>query len=357
MTASPATSTAELALNAERAAKPGRYRGIQVLRIVAAFLVTIEHAIYYVRDRLDPTFPRGFNGHNGVDIFFVISGFVMVCSSVSLLGRSDGWKVFAKRRIARIVPMYWIATTIKLVLLLSTTGLILHARFSIAKTIESYLFLPSRNFQGALTPVLSVGWTLNFEMFFYLLFALALLFRANVYRFIGVILAMLAIGAAFRQPSWPPVSFYLNTIVLEFFFGMLVARACLAKKRLPRSLAVVFVVVGMLTLLIPFPVWHLPVALVTGVPATMIVFGVASLDDALTRIPLWLLFLGDASYSIYLFDPLVAPIAAAACVKFHLYYPVVAILAGIVLGLLAGCAAHILLERPINKWIRLRSNP
>ena len=83
-------------------------------------------------------------------------------------------------------------------------------------------------------------------MLFYMLFAAALFLRVSVFRFVGTLLFLLATGSLFRQNDWPAVSFYLSSIVLDFFFGMLIARACLRGKYLPREVAVLSVFAGLL---------------------------------------------------------------------------------------------------------------
>src|SRR5260370_32759811 len=125
--------------------------------------------------------------------------------------------------------------------MVSAGEFVLHARFSFFNSIMSYLFLPTRNIDGGFFPLLGVGWTLNFEMLFYLLFAVALFLRVSVFKFVGTVLFGLAGGALFRQDNWPAVSFYLNPIVLDFFLGMLIASACLRGKYLPRGAAVMSV--------------------------------------------------------------------------------------------------------------------
>ncbi len=122
-----------------------RYDGIQALRFVAALLVVFTHSTFYVGERLIPGFPVWSNGAAGVDIFFVISGFVMVISSQELLARADGWRIFMMRRIARIVPLYWIATSLKLVAVISVPSLAINAGLDPWQCVKSFLFLPSFN--------------------------------------------------------------------------------------------------------------------------------------------------------------------------------------------------------------------
>src|SRR5579859_992984 len=326
------------------------YLGLQVLRVMAAVLVLITHSGFYASERLDHSYKFWETGAAGVDLFFVISGFVMVYSSQSLIGDPKGWLVFTRRRIIRIVPMYWLATTLKLVLMVLAGEFVLHARFSPLDTIMSYLFLPTRYSDGNLFPLLGVGWTLNFEMLFYMLFAVAMFLRISVFKFVGAVLFFLAAGALFRQDNWPAASFYLSPMVLDFFFGMLIARACLQGKYLPRGAAVLSVTAGLL-LLLAFPV-TIRHASLAGVAAAMIIGGVVALEAWLTWIPRWLIYLADASYVIYLFHPMVAPAAPTILAKLHMPYPSLSIALSICLALPAGCFIHALVEKPVTLWLK-----
>ena len=113
------------------------------------------------------------------------------------------------RRIVRIAPIYWIATTAKLVAMFAVPATVLHAQWDPLKTLLSNLFLPSRNVDGNVFPVHSVGWTLNFEMAFYAIFAVALFFRFNPLFFCGVVLSSVALGTLLRPEGdeWPAVLF------------------------------------------------------------------------------------------------------------------------------------------------------
>jgi len=134
---------------------------IDGLRAIAVLAVLIYHAQFNFSGQL---FFNG--GFIGVDIFFVISGFVMVISPRFLVTSEDGWKIFLKKRILRIVPLYWAATTFKLVVILFISSLVLHAKLDWLVIFKSYFFLPSHNLDGEIKPFLGVGWTLVFEMFF-----------------------------------------------------------------------------------------------------------------------------------------------------------------------------------------------
>jgi peptidoglycan/LPS O-acetylase OafA/YrhL len=329
-----------------------KYQGLQILRITAACMVLLTHSTFYASERLDRHFLVWGKGASGVDIFFVLSGFVMIYSSQRLFTHPNGWRIFAERRIVRIVPIYWIATTIKLIALLATTGYVLHAQFRVANTIESYLFLPAYNSEGIVIPVLGVGWTLNFEMFFYFLFTFALFLRLNVYKFVGAVLALLAVGAFFRKPGWPAASFYLDTNVIEFFYGMLVANICLIGKHLPRFIAIPLLVLSFVALLSSWPRLNPLHGLQYGIAAGLIVYSMASLEDSLTRIPRFVLYGADASYAIYLFHPFIAPAVPLVLIKLHLQHPWLSVFCSVFLALTGGCLVHQFIEIPMTKWFR-----
>jgi exopolysaccharide production protein ExoZ len=315
-------------------------------------MVLLTHSTFHASERLDRHFRVWERGASGVCIFFVLSGFVMVYSSTKLLTDSIGWKIFAERRIVRIVPMYWLASTIKVIAALLTTGYVLHAQFSPVNTVASYLFLPAYNTEGHIGPILGVGWTLNFEMFFYFLFALALFFRMSVYKFVGTVLTFLALGAFFRQPNWPAVSFYLDTSVLQFFYGMVIAKACLAGRHIPKHFALPLLGLGFVGLLGPWPPLVQFHNLQFGIAAALIVYSMASLEDSLTRIPRFVLYMADASYVIYLFHPFIAPAVPVALLKLHLLCPWLSVACSVILGLGGGCLIYLLIDAPITEWFR-----
>jgi exopolysaccharide production protein ExoZ len=327
--------------------------GIQALRIVAAFLVLVTHSTYYAFERLDKGVSVWERGTRGVDIFFVISGFVMIYSSQKILGLPGGWKIFAKHRIVRIVPLYWLVTTLKLLIVLLTAGFALHTILTPTTAACSYLFLPAKNLDGKLEPLVGVGWTLNFEMFFYFLFTMAMFLRRNVVTVVGIVLALLSIGAYFRSPAWTPIAFYLNSIVLEFLLGMLIAKACIHRMCIPKKYAYFFLTCGFILLLCPPENdWNLPKVLINGVPGALIVWSVASVRTLENSIPRWVLYLGDASYAIYLIHPFVCPLPPDVLSRLHIDSPWLSVVLSVALGVGSGCILHQFIELPMTNRLR-----
>jgi len=150
---------------------------IQVLRGLAALAVVFYHTDFRIFKDVHTDF-------QGVSIFFVISGFIMTY----ILQKDTNQ--FMLRRIVRIVPLYWIMTITKYVvtLLMLIIHLKIHGNLSSLfysevlnsntfwVILNSFLFLPYMDSVGNLLPYLGVGWTLNLEMFFYLLLAIMLMF-------------------------------------------------------------------------------------------------------------------------------------------------------------------------------------
>lgn len=325
------------------------FRGLQSLRAVAAILVLVTHSGFYVSERLSPGFHYWRRGAAGVDLFFVLSGFVMVFSSLKLASDPNGWKVFTARRVSRIVPIYWVATTIKLVVLLFGSSFILHQRFQLLNTVESYLFIPFRNIDGEFRPLLGVGWTLNFEMFFYLLFAFALRCRVNIFGFISAILVPLAVSSVFMHSAQGPVAFYMNPIILDFLFGMLIARAVMSRIRLCPLVAIGMIVLGILGLLV-VPLPDCPGVSLEGIASTLIIWGTAELEPKLAWIPSWLVFMGDASYALYLFHPLIAPSVPVMLHRMNLPLPFLSICLSGVIAVVVSAIVYKLVEIPLTRF-------
>lgn len=332
----------------------GRFRGVQALRFLAALLVVITHATFYAQERLTPSLTVWHVGEVGVDIFFVISGFVMVVSSRGLLGEPDGWKFFAVRRIVRIVPIYWLATTVKLLTLLLASGVVLHAQLGWNVPL-SYLFLPSTNIDGDVQPLLSVGWTLTYEMFFYFLFTLALLLRRDPLRFCGTALTALAVVGVFRTDDWPAATVYFHPRVLYFLAGMVIARFAMDRARRPAAVWLSYVVALFVAVQVgprlahaePVAAWNDVMRPVAAIALVLVV--VLAEPFLVDRLPRSLTFMGDASYSLYLFHPLIGPAAPAALAILGWHSAPLSVLGTVGVAVVVAALVYRFVERPITR--------
>jgi hypothetical protein len=256
---------------------------VQALRAFACLLVVAYHALYQWGRSIVPGQPSielWPNGSAGVDLFFVISGFVMLVSSGRLRARADGWRVFAMRRLERIVPLYWGLTLVKLAVVVARPGLAPATRPTPWHVVATLLFIPARDAAGVVRPILPVGWTLNFEMLFYALFAACLAARAPPLLLLPAALLPLAVAGMFARPDWPAPFWLADPLVLEFVFGVAIGAALGRVRRLSPWLAAILVGAGGAALLaMPcgpherFAVW--------GGAAALMLIGAVALEDLL----------------------------------------------------------------------------
>jgi exopolysaccharide production protein ExoZ len=187
------------------------FEGVQLLRFFAAFLVLLTHATFYVATRIDSSVAIWNDGAQGVPIFFVISGFVMALSARPLVDESGGYRHFIRLRLIRIVPLYWAVNALKIATLI-VFPVSIFGNPDFLNILLSLVFIPSRNADGAIETFYGVGWTLNFEMFFYAVFALALFLRARILWFVGGVLLLVSWLSVLREEHWPAVTYLFNPI-------------------------------------------------------------------------------------------------------------------------------------------------
>jgi exopolysaccharide production protein ExoZ len=291
---------------------------IQILRAFAALCVVVFHAesdAAVVGARLGTGFVRSdaLPWLAGVDIFFVISGFIMVYASSRWFGSARAPRVFLAHRIARIVPLYW-ATMIVYLAVVLLAPLLLNSEYLAPRfVIASFLFIPAARPDGLVQPLYSLGWTLNYEMFFYALFAIAIAFprRLSVPTLIATLILLVLFGNAFA-PLPQPLAFWSDPIILEFAFGMALGWASAEGFFLNRPARLAFALAGLALMAVDLSrPWELalPRPLAYGLPATFLVASAAlasperrSAENPLIR---WGVVLGDASYALYLLHPFV----------------------------------------------------
>jgi exopolysaccharide production protein ExoZ len=205
-------------------AQPGtKFCFLQALRAIAAWLVIADHALIAVtRGELsNPVTPLAWAlGGSGVYIFFVISGFIMVHISWDDFGHPGAAQQFMRRRIIRIVPLYWLATMGAIVFHRASANDTVPA--GLPELLRSLFFIPYYAENIGWAPILRQGWTLNYEMMFYVLFAVALTFPRKV--------ALWGVAAALGiftlvGPVLPPgiLAYLSSPITLWFVLGMGIA--------------------------------------------------------------------------------------------------------------------------------------
>lgn len=351
-------------------AKLRKLDSLQALRAFAAISVIVHHA--YGANTVLVGAPVGSIlvppawlvelGAAGVDVFFILSGFLMVYIARPYIAGERSAGHFLLQRFIRIWPPYAVVTALACVAFAAPA-----IRHHLPMPFDlqphrflSLLFIPTFNQQGLLQPIVGVGWTLNYEALFYMCFAVALVWnRRRLLR--NLLLLIVAVFLLGRVIGGPAKLFLGDPIIFEFTIGALIGAGLASQRFAPRmpwawiggGLALLFLLqlAGLTTKarLIAF-----------GVPAALVFIGMCALD-ARVSMPRWLVFLGDASYSIYLVQVLIVWRVAGriGLLVHHGMGPVALHLISalaIVAAVAGGVVFHLLVERPLLRLCQAAAN-
>jgi exopolysaccharide production protein ExoZ len=347
---------------------PAPLANIQVLRCFAAMGVVFHHLQARFSATLDTPFV-GYFGIAGVDVFFVISGFIMFHATRSGTRTATG---FWLDRAIRIAPLYWIATLMVIGLMQVGVSADGATAISVGDFIASLAFFPEVRADGMPFPALDVGWTLVYEAWFYLLFGLTFFLKSQA-RALAVLTLVFVVCAALRLTvsNLPfALGYYFQPITLEFAAGgglALLWRSHAVQSlssNVARTWGWLLLVVGTVSLLAMGwrEGWRLNTEfelrlLVLGLPAAMIVAGVLLLEKAgrVWTSPV-LLLLGAASYSIYLFHQFVVTLMLGVGQAMSPDLGALAhaglLAAGLGLAAIVGVGVHVALEKPLTAALK-----
>tara|TARA_Y100001958_G_C21219609_1_gene545000 strand:+ start:399 stop:1382 length:984 start_codon:yes stop_codon:yes gene_type:complete len=264
-----------------------KIESIQVLRFFAAFSVMMVHL---------PIFEFGIWG---VDIFFIISGFIMMYVT------ENNEKFFLIKRIFRIVPLYWILTLGVFILAIFVPDILNNTTANIEHLFKSLFFIPfDKNGTGHF-PILFLGWTLNFEVIFYFLFALSLVFfqKNKMIACSIFIIFFLAINKIFSEKNFI-FETYANDIFIEFIFGMILFMIWKNFKNriLPNISNNLICLTSLFISIFIFNYYDFSRSISYGLPSFILALYFLFFLNHL-NFPKILVSLGDASYCIYLLHP------------------------------------------------------
>ena len=284
----------------------------------------------------------------GVDVFFVISGFVIVYASAHMFGDIANVKEFLGRRIARIVPLYWLVTS--LVILAAMAHALRVASplgDGIPYIVASYAFIPWMRPDGVMFPLYRPGWTLEYEMLFYGIVAVLLAVRLRfAVPLIAAIVAALPAAGALWRPAQPQLLYWTDPIVIEFAYGVLLAYAVLAGARIPRWAQLACVAAGVLGFAFYGTAHGVHRAFSYGIPAAFLVAAsLGSQPKQHARLARTCVLLGDMSYALYLTHLLPTRTIGAVWTRLHLFGPI-----GIATYILVTLAAAAALALAVNYW-------
>lgn len=358
-----------MTVNVPPVLKNNYFESLQALRALAAILVAIEHILYeiFVSFRGNPDamplwVTPGFPFVSGVDIFFVLSGFLMVYTTRDIVGgvQKASWATFFKKRIIRIVPLYWFYTSVMVAILLVAPQLFGKAQADLWHFIQSYLFIPHERPSGGVKPILSLGWTLNYEMFFYAVFAACMFLSQKwMIRVMAFVFLLLSILHFYIPQNLTMIFFWSNPIILEFIAGMIIARLYLIGFRLPLwviwaacAIAIyAFIYIDFITTIAGVDIRRLPCAII----AINLIGGFTlcrGMDVLKINKPLKIL--GDASYTFYLAHPFF--IGAIGVISgFLLLPPAVHFALSLFICIIGSVAAYFIIEKPMMGFLKGKS--
>ncbi len=332
-----------------------RLSGIEALRGIAATAVVFSHAARHVDKAFEaPGLITAFQaGHAGVDLFFVLSGFIILFVHRRDIGQPGRLQHYLGRRFNRVMPLYWLV--LALTIGMSVAGR--HDAPSLLWLLWSAALLPSLS-----EPLLGIAWTLQFEVVFYAAFAVLIVSRGAGLTLLAVWFAWIVAAALGLDSTGVPGSLW-GVYGLEFFMGMSAAQL-LSRGHIPspRLLAetglALFATMMVLESAGVLNGFGIAARFAYGLPAALLVLGVAAAEQSgHLQVPSWLRTLGGASYSIYLFQFVFIGIAWQGWLKVGLDHQASNLTCFLVLAstaLVGGILAARLVEQPLLRLMRGR---
>jgi exopolysaccharide production protein ExoZ len=332
------------------------YGSVQYARALAALAVVLYHGITVMNT--DSHFLLFEYGKYGVDLFFVISGFIMVVTTPS--GGSAG--EFFLKRLVRIIPLYWLATFILVLAAAVVPAAFRSTEVDAGRLAMSLAFIPHHHavVTHQIWPILIQGWTLNYEMYFYVLFSLALLAGPGRHVLLLSLFLVAAISVGlFLSFQNAILRVYTSPMLIEFLLGVFLGKVVGSANR---SHLVIFN--GAVTLAAVVSITLLGF----GVPVDRPEF-VGFTAAALLGWWIWLegrgasytnkviLLVANASYSIYLFHTFALGAVRFSTNKLGLQWSawsvdIVTIILGTVLSVIVGITSYLIFEKPVQSFMR-----
>jgi exopolysaccharide production protein ExoZ len=351
---------------------------VQILRALAALAVVLYHTGVEASGvckavGLSCAYEFDF-GFNGVVLFFMVSGFIMVVTSWNSFGKTGAVRTFIDKRLKRIVPLYWLVTTVAVVGIYFVPSMLNVPVLDVNYVISSYLFWPAERVNGQVRPIANLGWTLNLEMFFYAVFAIALFFGrlrgliiAVTFLLCLTVLQMTGLFAAQGSLASVALNFWADPIIINFVIGIGIGVLYMLDVRITKTDCLLLAGIAIASaaafnynyeLLGSFREDHVIARLVSALPV-LPVFIIGALGPQIDVNKIWTkigLLLGDASYSLYLVHPFAIRPFRAIWSKFvgdalPIWCFMIACFA---LAVLVGLLSYYLAERPLTNYFNRR---
>jgi exopolysaccharide production protein ExoZ len=323
---------------------------IQYMRAIAVLLVVFHHAMWKGEVYSGTPWEWYNFGIAGVDLFFIISGYIM-CYTTNR--RETDIYQFLKARFIRIMPLYWILSSIALVIYLLMPDKI-NSSGGDTSIFHSFTLLPSSS-----KYLIQNGWTLSYEFFFYFIFSLGLIFStAKKYLLPAIVLIVLAILGQVFKPDNVYLAFMTSNILLEFVMGMAIFTLT-QKYSLPKNMAIALCLLAIALLVyVSYGGESNNRVVDYGIPCLLFSLGLINLEQDLQKhkhnqLSKILGKIGDSSYSTYLVHPFFLVIASVILGKSSLTNFGNLFIIILAFGsILTGWICYVVLEKPITKFVK-----
>ena len=346
---------------------------LQLLRAIAVSLVILLHAGSNGTTKFAAANPIGSFYHLetwgaiGVDLFFAISGFIMTIVMPAYL-KPGGWKTFFVKRAVRILPLYYLLSA----LLVFTTVFVHHQALDIQTVVKTLIFFPLFDSKTIVSPLMGVGWSLSYEIYFYTLIGMLLIFKKDLYRRMLLLIVVLSIAGLLIPTEIPLLKFLTSPILLEFGFGIvcgLVYQKFNKLELLPsqkKAISVGLLLTGLVLMCATifvrpdFDLHSITLvqnvnekafyrALLWGLPSAIFMLGtILTMQSFHKRTPAACVLAGDASYSAYLIHTKVY-LMFAYVFKYLSLGPVLYLIVIVPACLMVSIVFYRLVEKPLIK--------
>ncbi|MCX7085678.1 MAG: acyltransferase [Methylococcales bacterium] len=331
---------------------------LQAIRAFASIAVMLFHGTQIIHERLNYLFLNNFfiAGFSGVDIFFVLSGFIILYTSNS---NSIDSSIFLKKRFIRIYPIYWLVTLLLVIAFFISPSTENAHKGDLYTILGSITLFPQKDY------VIGVAWTLTYEVIFYLFFAFTY-FRKPRYLFYGFTIWITSILITFflkLDTNYHIFKTLLDPVILNFAFGCIIA--FVYKRFTNETHGIWYFWIGLIFFTLSWLFYYqlkldssdlldsdISRVYLFGLPAAVLIFGSLYLKN---NVPKWLVYLGDASYSLYLVHGTVLSILIKIIIKFNLssqFINFYGALSLFVTTLILSCCFYSFIEKNLIKLIK-----
>lgn len=326
---------------------------VQLLRGFAALLVVLHHIAFKERTYEVSGFDWLHIGGSGVDLFFIISGFIMCYSTHD---KNISFSKFIALRFERILPLYWFFTTLALAVFIVAPHVV-NSSGGTTSIVDSYLLIPTDN-----KYLVQNGWTLSYEFYYYFIFSAFIFFikdRACRYYCVIFSLGVIATMGVALQPQESILKFIFSSWLYEFAMGV-ISFMIFKKNKINLNFGWVLLAIGLALLIYKNNHMELfstlPGALSVGVPMWFIFTGLISLESLFEKRTNGFInfgvLLGYSSYSLYLIHPFILSPVAMILKKIHLDKSYLFGVGMLIPAIISGVLGYLYLEKPMVKFIK-----